>query len=103
MMMKRPRFRSAGPIPPELTVRRLRASPRRGIEAERATLTARSLPAPCHSTNPVEADFAWATAWLIEIAERHAKSRIVSVLEGGYHLEGLARSAAEHVAALMGA
>jgi acetoin utilization deacetylase AcuC-like enzyme len=61
------------------------------------------LSASCHSTNLVEADFAWATARLMEIAEKHAKGRIVSVLEGGYHLEGLARSAAAHVAALMGA
>jgi acetoin utilization deacetylase AcuC-like enzyme len=39
----------------------------------------------------------------MEIALRHARGRVVSVLEGGYHLEGLARSAAAHVAALMGA
>jgi acetoin utilization deacetylase AcuC-like enzyme len=57
---------------------------------------------PLGGLNLVEADFAWAAARLMEIAERHAKGRIVSVLEGGYHLEGLARSAAAHVAALMG-
>jgi acetoin utilization deacetylase AcuC-like enzyme len=39
----------------------------------------------------------------MEIAEKHAKGRIVSVLEGGYHLEGLARSVAAHVETLMGA
>jgi acetoin utilization deacetylase AcuC-like enzyme len=39
----------------------------------------------------------------MEIADKHAKGRSVSVLEGGYHLEGLVRSAAAHVAALMGA
>jgi acetoin utilization deacetylase AcuC-like enzyme len=50
-----------------------------------------------------EEDFAWATTRLMEIAGKHAKGRIVSVLEGGYDLEGLARSAAAHVAALMGA
>jgi acetoin utilization deacetylase AcuC-like enzyme len=50
----------------------------------------------------VEADFAWATARLMEIAEEHAKGRIVSVLEGGYDLEGLARSVAAHVETLMG-
>jgi len=37
------------------------------------------------------------------IAEKHAKDRIVSVLDGGYDLEGLARSAAAHVESLMGA
>ena len=39
----------------------------------------------------------------MEIAEKHAKGRIVSVLEGGYHLEALARFAAAHVETLMGA
>lgn len=58
---------------------------------------------PLGGLNLVEADFAWATARLMEIAERHAKNRIVSVLEGGYDLEGLARSAATHVETLMGA
>jgi acetoin utilization deacetylase AcuC-like enzyme len=58
---------------------------------------------PLGGLNLVEADFAWATAQAMEIAERHAKGRIVSLLEGGYHLEGLARSVAAHVAALMGA
>ncbi|MDQ6702502.1 MAG: histone deacetylase family protein [Pseudomonadota bacterium] len=56
---------------------------------------------PIGGLNLVEADFAWATEQLMEIAGRHAKGRIVSILEGGYHLEGLARSVAAHVAALM--
>jgi acetoin utilization deacetylase AcuC-like enzyme len=51
----------------------------------------------------VEADFVWVTTRLMEIAERHAKGRIVSILEGGYDLEALARSAAAHVLTLMGA
>ena len=50
----------------------------------------------------VEGDFAWITLKLMELAEKHAGGRIVSVLEGGYDLEGLARSAAAHVGALMG-
>jgi acetoin utilization deacetylase AcuC-like enzyme len=58
---------------------------------------------PLGSLNLVETDFSWATTRLMEIAEKHAKGRIVSVLEGGYDLEGLACSAAAHVAALMGA
>lgn len=48
-----------------------------------------------------EKDFAWATQKLIEIAEKHAGGRVVSMLEGGYNLEALARSAAEHVRVLM--
>ncbi len=58
---------------------------------------------PLADINLREADFAWATRKLMEIAERHAGNRIVSVLEGGYDLDGLAKSAAAHVAALMGA
>ncbi|MGQ0446640.1 MAG: histone deacetylase family protein [Beijerinckiaceae bacterium] len=58
---------------------------------------------PLGGLDLVEEDFAWATTRLMEIALKHARGRVVSVLEGGYHLEGLARSAAAHVAALMGA
>ncbi len=58
---------------------------------------------PLGGLDLVEEDFAWATERLMEIAEKHARGRIVSVLEGGYQLDGLARSAAAHVAALMGA
>lgn len=45
-------------------------------------------------------DFADLTREVMAIAERHAKGRLVSVLEGGYALEGLASAAAAHVAAL---
>jgi acetoin utilization deacetylase AcuC-like enzyme len=56
---------------------------------------------PLANLNLVEADFAWATRKLMEIADASASGRIVSVLEGGYDLQGLSRSAAAHVAALM--
>jgi acetoin utilization deacetylase AcuC-like enzyme len=46
-------------------------------------------------------DFDWATGRLMELAERHCGSRVVSVLEGGYDLQGLAESAAAHVNRLM--
>ena len=49
-----------------------------------------------------EEDFAWATRKLMAIAQRRCNSRVVSLLEGGYDLEGLARSVAAHVGALMG-
>ena len=50
-----------------------------------------------------EADFAWATTRLCEIAATHAQGRVVSTLEGGYDLDALAASAAAHVKALMSA
>ena len=51
--------------------------------------------------NLIEADYAWVTQRLMEIARRRCGGRVVSVLEGGYHLDGLARSVAAHVLALM--
>ncbi len=51
----------------------------------------------------VEQDFQWATEALADIARRHANGRIVSMLEGGYDLRGLAQSVAAHVKALMDA
>lgn len=45
-------------------------------------------------------DFAWLTAEVRAIAARHAGGRVVSLLEGGYHLGALAESATAHVGAL---
>jgi acetoin utilization deacetylase AcuC-like enzyme len=56
---------------------------------------------PLANLNLLEADFDWATCKLMEIADTHAGGRVVSVLEGGYDLQGLANSAAAHVSALM--
>jgi acetoin utilization deacetylase AcuC-like enzyme len=56
---------------------------------------------PLANLNLLEADFDWATRKLMEIADATAAGRVVSVLEGGYDLEGLANSAAAHVTALM--
>ncbi len=49
----------------------------------------------------LDVDFAELTREVRGIAERHAGGRLVSVLEGGYDLAGLARSAVAHVAALL--
>ena len=48
----------------------------------------------------VEADYAWMTEQIKAVAARHAKGRIVSCLEGGYHLDALARSVAAHIRVL---
>ncbi len=47
-------------------------------------------------------DFADLTRELMAIADRHANGRLVSVLEGGYNLTGLASAAGAHVEALLG-
>jgi acetoin utilization deacetylase AcuC-like enzyme len=48
----------------------------------------------------VEADYAWITTQLVELAVRHAQGRIVSTLEGGYNLSALGRSVVAHIRAL---
>ena len=50
--------------------------------------------------NLEEADFAWATRAIASVANRHAKGRVVSSLEGGYDLVALGQSALAHVRAL---
>ncbi len=47
-------------------------------------------------------DFADLTGVLMEMADRHAGGRVVSVLEGGYSLEGLAAGVSAHVGRLVG-
>ena len=56
---------------------------------------------PLANLRLVEADFLWATEKLADTAKRHCNGRIVSMLEGGYDLNALARSVAVHVKALM--
>ena len=51
----------------------------------------------------VEADFMWATEELAKIATKTANGRIVSMLEGGYNLEALAKSVGVHIRTLMDA
>ena len=46
-------------------------------------------------------DFEWLTERLMDVAERHCRSRLVSVLEGGYDLRALAACAAAHVRCLL--
>ena len=48
-----------------------------------------------------ESDFDWATGRLMQRAERFCDHRLVSVLEGGYDLAGLSRSAAAHMRRLL--
>jgi len=48
----------------------------------------------------VEADFRWITELIADVAKRHARGRIVSVLEGGYDLDALARSVDVHIQVL---
>ncbi|HDP89895.1 MAG TPA: histone deacetylase family protein [Thioalkalivibrio sp.] len=48
-----------------------------------------------------EDDYRWVTQQIQAVARRHAQGRIVSLLEGGYELHALARSAFAHIDALV--
>ena len=56
---------------------------------------------PLANLNLLENDYAWVTERLMELADKHAKGRLVSTLEGGYDLQGLSNSVAFHVRTLM--
>jgi len=47
-----------------------------------------------------EADYAWVTQRIKEVADKYAGGKIVSVLEGGYALSALGRSVATHLKVL---
>jgi acetoin utilization deacetylase AcuC-like enzyme len=57
---------------------------------------------PLANINLEAGDFGWVTQKLMDIADASAAGRIVSVLEGGYDLQGLQESVAAHLTALMG-
>ncbi len=51
----------------------------------------------------IEDDYRWVTTEIIKLANEFAKGRIVSALEGGYHLDALGRSVTEHIRTLLDA
>ncbi len=48
----------------------------------------------------VEADYAFITQRLMDVAEEYGEGRVISSLEGGYNLSALARSVGAHVKTL---
>ena len=57
---------------------------------------------PLGGLNFTDDDYHWITRELMAVADASAAGRVVSILEGGYSLEGLATGTAAHVRALMG-
>ena len=55
---------------------------------------------PLGGMNVTEQAYGELTRRIVEAAERHCEGRVLSLLEGGYDMEGLAASVAEHVDAL---
>jgi acetoin utilization deacetylase AcuC-like enzyme len=56
---------------------------------------------PLANLNLTAQDFGWITTQLMDIADENASGRVVSMLEGGYDLQGLQESVTAHVVALM--
>ena len=55
---------------------------------------------PPGKQNLLEDDYDWMTRQLIDIAEKHSAGRVVSVMEGGYNVNVLARCVVSHVKTL---
>jgi acetoin utilization deacetylase AcuC-like enzyme len=49
-----------------------------------------------------DSDYAWVTRQVRQLAERHARGRMASVLEGGYALSALGRSVVQHLRVMAG-
>lgn len=77
------------------------------LDAFRPELILVSAGFDAHTDDPLgrlrveDEDFAWITTTIVEAAHRHCSGRVVSLLEGGYNLDTLARSASAHVRGLM--
>ncbi|NNM29842.1 MAG: histone deacetylase family protein, partial [Akkermansiaceae bacterium] len=77
------------------------------VERHRPQLLLVSAGFDAHTRDPLgqfdltEDDFTWITGLIVSLANDHAAGRIVSTLEGGYHLGALARSAEAHLRALL--
>jgi len=56
---------------------------------------------PLASLRLHESDFGWATEQILRVARNTCGGQVVSVLEGGYDMDALELSTAEHVRALM--
>ena len=99
------------PLPPQADGRVFRATWTHdllpALDAFRPQLLLVSAGFDAHRRDPLaqlqlEADdYAWLTAGLRAIADRHASGRIVSTLEGGYDLQALQECAVAHVGALL--
>lgn len=56
---------------------------------------------PLANIELVEEDFDFVTGKIMDLADKHCEKRIVSLLEGGYDLQGLSESVSAHVRRLM--
>ena len=98
------------PLPPDVDGAAFRAAWRErllpAVDAFRPQLLLVSAGFDAHARDPLAQlrlqadDYAWITAELVALADRHCGGRIVSSLEGGYDLVALAESSVAHLRAL---
>jgi acetoin utilization deacetylase AcuC-like enzyme len=98
------------PLPPGAGGREFRAAMERiilpAVDAHKPELILVSAGFDAHRLDPLanlnfdEEDFTWATEVICDLADAHCEGRVVSTLEGGYDLTGLARSVTAHVKVL---
>ncbi len=75
----------------------------KAAEASKPELVLISAGFDAHRLDPIGSlgleteDFASLTDLVLDVAQTHCKGRVVSLLEGGYHLEALAASVKEHL------
>ncbi|HAX10723.1 MAG TPA: deacetylase, partial [Marinobacter hydrocarbonoclasticus] len=55
---------------------------------------------PMAELNLETEDYRWLTEMLVSVAHDHSNDRIISTLEGGYHLKALAEGVAAHLEVL---
>jgi len=56
---------------------------------------------PLAGMNLIDQDYIWMTEFIKLVAKQHAQGRIISLLEGGYHLPALAKAVSAHITSLM--
>ena len=100
------------PLPAMTDGRGFRAAVERdwlpALEAFKPQLVFVSAGFDAHKDDPLaylklgDEDYRWVTEKLVEVADKHARGRVVSTLEGGYNTEALGRCVVEHVRVLAG-
>jgi acetoin utilization deacetylase AcuC-like enzyme len=56
---------------------------------------------PLAGMSLVNQDYTWMTEFIKQVAKQHAQGKIISILEGGYHLPALGLAASAHISSLM--
>lgn len=83
--------------------KRVEADWSRALAAHKPQLVLVSAGFDAHRDDPLaglcldDADYRWVTQFILDLAQRYCGGRVVSLLEGGYHLDALGRCVAIHL------